>query len=223
MSAKEIIDNKFKLIKKSISIHLILITLIISCNSKSESKEIINNSNNLDSVSQPIELKYKPVDKSNITSEQNYVVNQTHRIKLYKPTDWKVLIGTSQYTALKIAHIEYGAQVSINWKEPSNHTVDDEYLNTEIEEFKTGLKNAGIELQNVIQQNITYGNDNARRIDGTWLKSVGNIEYIEKVTLITIIHEGKMITIGCSYPEKLIYLFSEDIDKIINGLEFIDN
>lgn len=213
--------NKMQPFNKSIFICLILMPLIIFCNGKSKSKEITNNSNNKDSVGQPIELKYKPVDKLNITTDQNYVINETHRIKLYKPTDWKVLTGTSQYTALKIAQTEYGAQVSINLKDPLNHEINDEFLNTEVEEFKTGLKDAGIELQNVIQQNINYGNYNARRIDGTWLKSVGNMEYVEKVTLITIIHDNKLITIGCTYPEQLLYLFSAELDRIINSLEII--
>jgi hypothetical protein len=202
---------------------LILAICVFSCNSNNTSADKHETPTVQDLTNPPLELQYNTVDKTNIEVVGNQAIHQTHHFKIYKPSDWKVITGTSQYTALKIAHTEYGAQVSINLKEPSNHTIDDEYLNTEIEEFKTGLKNAGIELQNVIQQNITYGNDNARRIDGTWLKSVGNIDYIEKVTLITIIHEGKMITIGCSYPEKLLHLFSENLDKIINSLEFIEN
>ena len=48
-----------------------------------------------------------------------------------------------------------------------------------------------------------------------------NMEYVEKVTLITIIHDNKLITIGCTYPEQLLYLFSAELDRIINSLEII--
>jgi hypothetical protein len=209
-----------KIVRQTLALSIIL----YSCgnNKKPSSTGDLTVVANDDTLKQPAELIYKEIDKYNITVGDNYIVNNTHRVKIFKPSDWTRLTGTSQYTAIKIAQTEYGAQVSINWKEPINHKIDDAFLDTEMEEFKNGLSAAGIELQNVIQNQINYKNDRARRIDATWLKSIGDITYIEKVIFISIIHEGKMITIGCTFPEKLQYLFSENLDRIINSIEFID-